>query len=200
MVVEVAANPIVLRNAANRQMSYVDRVRVALQKSGEQEVHFNLADFATSIDMDTSNLYRSLYQLARRKELEFLHRPSDIGGKPRIAGVKLIKLESADHVLRRSIEKPVNTDRVVRKIMNMAPDQYPNLTEYRHKKEAVDRIRMELHEAGFDPDQVLQLPAENIIAEEGVNALNELLDAYRKIAELEIKCNLLERTKTPEPA
>jgi hypothetical protein len=193
----MATNPTQLRKAASGQMSIIDQIRVALQAKGEQDIYFNLADFAGSIGLRASTFYQALYRLGIRKELDILTETTK-DGRHRITGVHLIKLESPSKVIGRALTRPIDTTKLTRKTLNKIQDKIPGLLAYQNKKNIVDSVRTQLFEAGFDPEAVLKLPAESDLAEEGILVWKEYCDAQKRIAELETQVELMGRM--PQPA
>jgi len=187
-------NPTILARSVDDRMPVIDRVRVQLLSYNEQEVHFNLDDFAAAIRIGTLSAYQALHRLEQKKEIELIKEQIRDTKRERIAGARLQKMESAQEILARAKNNSKPTHRVVREITRATnSNDVPMIKEYMKKKAMLEKIESDLTTMGFDPKSVLVLPVENQMAEEAVHIYGKWLKDQETIVELQQQIELLRR-------
>lgn len=168
------------KKIVNNNLSQIERVTIALQSFGTQEVSFTVDDLAAMCGMEASATYQVLYRLQSQKKIEIVTIPIGDTGRRKVAGAKLLRLESATDILNR-VPKRVErngTDNLpkVKKEREGVRGSIPLVVQYMEQKIAVDRVQEQLQSVGLNTYEFEVNP----YAEEGVYLLNEWIKLHKE--------------------
>lgn len=194
--------------AVDSALKFKERVSIALQAYGTQEVYFELDTLSGATGLTRAQVYNTLYRMAMTGALEIIVEEVGNGHSKKVVGVKLIKLEAASTILedvpaRSNVQNhiPKSTKKAELKIHELAP----TIMSYMEKKLVIDKVRVEVAEVGLNPDDVVNFEVSNV-CEEGILLLDAWATLQKSYNDLAIRSeamarenNLLKGYKQPMP-
>jgi hypothetical protein len=187
------ADTVATKSMVNANLSLRERVSIALQSYGTQEIRCSIDDLVgkTGITKGQS-IYQVLYRMERQGRLEILTENIPGTNRQKFAGVFLKKLEDAADILERVPERINGSkNKVVRREEIRVKEVVPTLLSYMEKKIVIENIRKQLVDAQLDPDQI-HFDTDQY-AEEGILLLNEWVSINKAYAQMLVEIETLRR-------
>lgn len=156
-----------------------DKIRQVLLSYGEQTVPITIDDLIGKTRLGSSQIYQTLYRLSQKGELELLK--DEDSPRPKIVGVKLLRMEPIEKVSERNEEREEQKKTVQE--LNKMSLEVPNTIDYIEKKIAVEKAREELSRANIDPNTVLNFEVDPL-GEEAIILFDKLQNTIKKNNEL----------------
>src|SRR6185295_8417199 len=125
----------------NGDQSILDQIRVALLKGKAQEQAVTIDDLIGISGLSHSQIYQGLYRMRGMNEVDIIKSERDGDKRPRIIGIKLLKMETPDKINGRIQETTIkkNANFEIKKMQHST--SIPNLLAYMNKKVAVEQAR-----------------------------------------------------------
>lgn len=180
------------KKAIDKTLTVRDKLLIALQawamERDTNEIYQTIPDLAAKAGVNPSTASVEVWRMTEEKVIETIKERSEKNGRQKVVGFILRKAANPAKIVASGAEKAKAADsRPVKKLMT--PRILPHLVhvkKYMEQKEAVEKARQILTDAGLGGDTIT-FTLENPYAEEAVQILAELTEATRLLGECRIE-------------
>jgi hypothetical protein len=169
-----------------------DRIRIKLNDYGNKYVPITVSELARELKVNNYNVYQALYRLKNLGEIELEKEESEEGGRAKIIGINVIKLEPSGRTYHRAAERAKSEAAKVDSIeISSIESQMTALQEYLNQKLAILEMEDTARKAGLNPEDTVRFEP-NEFAEEGLLLLKLLGDVSKQLKETKEKLQMTE--------